>query len=67
MIWIVYDTVTDLRLDWRVFNEGVESPKLLDMIVTYGKAFPLKDANGDEVVPPLPSEKIPPPFSLHVL
>ena len=47
---------SDIRLDWRVFNEEQKNPKLLDLVVNFGKAFPLKDSKGEEIVPPPPGK-----------
>ncbi|KAJ8010956.1 hypothetical protein DPEC_G00080540 [Dallia pectoralis] len=40
----------DIRLDWESFNVDQQDRKLLDMVVSYGNAFPLKDTDGNEVV-----------------
>ncbi|XP_045066363.1 deleted in lung and esophageal cancer protein 1 isoform X2 [Coregonus clupeaformis] len=40
----------DIRMDWESFNVDQEDRKLLDLVVAYGDAFPLKDADGNEVV-----------------
>ena len=41
----------DVRVDWEVFNEDTDSAHLVDLVVTYGKPFPLRDATGCEIVP----------------
>ncbi|PVD31091.1 hypothetical protein C0Q70_10369 [Pomacea canaliculata] len=41
----------DVRLDWKVFNCFSNDEKLLDLVVCYGRAFPQRDAYGNEVVP----------------
>ena len=43
---------TDIRLDWQTFNEDNSNRRhLLDFVVSFGDQFPLKDANGAEIVP----------------
>ncbi|XP_008306151.1 deleted in lung and esophageal cancer protein 1 isoform X2 [Cynoglossus semilaevis] len=43
-------TLTDIRVDWEIYNIDPLSTKVLDVLVTYGEAFPLKDADGNEVM-----------------
>ncbi|XP_028825910.1 deleted in lung and esophageal cancer protein 1 isoform X2 [Denticeps clupeoides] len=40
----------DIRVDWETFNWDPLDRKLLDMVVACGEPFPLKDADGNEVV-----------------
>lgn len=40
----------DIRLDWLTYNKETEDRKLIDLLVTYGEPFPLKDVDGSEVV-----------------
>ncbi|XP_060555800.1 deleted in lung and esophageal cancer protein 1-like isoform X2 [Ruditapes philippinarum] len=47
----------DIRVDWQVYNIIEEDPKLMDMVVCFGKPFPLKDAEGNEIVPPAEAPK----------
>ena len=35
-----------------MFNNDSESKQLVDLITTFGQAFPLLDENGEEIVPP---------------
>lgn len=42
--------LTDIRVDWEIYNIDPLSTKVLDVLVTYGEAFPLKDADGNEVM-----------------
>ncbi|XP_052802383.1 deleted in lung and esophageal cancer protein 1-like isoform X2 [Mya arenaria] len=42
----------DIRVDWEVFNVDPADSKLMDMVVSYGRPFPLKDSAGNEIVPP---------------
>uniref|UniRef100_A0A4W5KQY8 Uncharacterized protein n=1 Tax=Hucho hucho TaxID=62062 RepID=A0A4W5KQY8_9TELE len=42
--------MSDIRMDWESYNVDQEDRKLLDVVVAYGDAFPLKDADGNEVV-----------------
>ncbi|KAI8513172.1 Deleted in lung and esophageal cancer protein 1, partial [Branchiostoma belcheri] len=41
-----------IRLDWQSYNHRQQDPQLLDLMVSYGQDFPLRDAHGDEIVPP---------------
>ncbi|XP_063062424.1 deleted in lung and esophageal cancer protein 1 [Engraulis encrasicolus] len=40
----------DIRLDWEPYNRVRSDRKLVDMLVAYGEAFPLKDADGNQVL-----------------
>ncbi|XP_053343905.1 deleted in lung and esophageal cancer protein 1 [Clarias gariepinus] len=40
----------DIRVDWLTYNKEAEDRKLIDLIVAYGEAFPLKDVDGNEVI-----------------
>nr|XP_023656043.1 deleted in lung and esophageal cancer protein 1 isoform X1 [Paramormyrops kingsleyae] len=40
----------DIRLDWETFNQERGDMMLLDLLVTYGDPFPLKDPDGNEVL-----------------
>ncbi|XP_053374594.1 deleted in lung and esophageal cancer protein 1-like isoform X2 [Mercenaria mercenaria] len=51
------DSPHDIRVDWQVFNIEEGDPKLMDMVVCFGKAFPLKDSDGNEIVPPAEAPK----------
>ena len=42
----------DIRVDWETHNVVEGDKKLVDLIVTYGKPFPLKDSDDNEIVPP---------------
>lgn len=62
--------LSDIRLDWETFNRVQDDCKLVDLLVSYGETFPLKDRDGNEVVghPPhscdglsLPWDKSPSP------
>ena len=48
--------LTDIRVDWEMFNTFEGDQKLTDLIVTYGKPFPLRDSDGNEIVPPTESK-----------
>ena len=37
-------------MDWETYNIDPNDRKLLDVVVAYGEAFSLKDADGNEVV-----------------
>ena len=41
----------DIRVDWEVYNMEEGDNQLLDFLVTYGQAFPLRDPHGNEIVP----------------
>ncbi|XP_026147588.1 deleted in lung and esophageal cancer protein 1 [Mastacembelus armatus] len=43
-------TMVDIRMDWETYNIDKNDHKLVDMVVTYGEAFPVKDADGNEVM-----------------
>ncbi|XP_028289337.1 deleted in lung and esophageal cancer protein 1 [Parambassis ranga] len=43
-------TMFDIRVDWETYNIDRNDRKLLDLVVAFGGAFPLKDADGNEVV-----------------
>ncbi|XP_075994138.1 deleted in lung and esophageal cancer protein 1 [Genypterus blacodes] len=40
----------DIRLDWETYNVEPDDDQLLDVVVIYGDAFPLKDADGNVVL-----------------
>ncbi|KAA0704760.1 Deleted in lung and esophageal cancer protein 1 [Triplophysa tibetana] len=40
----------DIRMDWVTYNLEARDSKLLDLLVACGEHFPLKDADGNEVV-----------------
>ncbi|XP_072234940.1 deleted in lung and esophageal cancer protein 1 [Leuresthes tenuis] len=42
-------TMIDIRVDWETYNKDQNDCKLVDVVVAYGDAFPLKDADGNEV------------------
>ncbi|XP_076461366.1 deleted in lung and esophageal cancer protein 1-like isoform X2 [Babylonia areolata] len=44
----------DIRVDWKVFNQRPDDEKLVDLVVAYGRSFPLRDADGVEVIPSTP-------------
>lgn len=37
-------------MDWETYNIDQNDHKLVDVVVTYGDAFPVKDADGNEVM-----------------
>ncbi|XP_052246606.1 deleted in lung and esophageal cancer protein 1-like isoform X3 [Dreissena polymorpha] len=47
----------DVRVDWQVFNLEAGDQKLMDLVVCYGNAFPLRDEAGKEIVPPAEASK----------
>ncbi|KAK3588190.1 hypothetical protein CHS0354_012251 [Potamilus streckersoni] len=40
-----------IRIDWEMFRVEEEDEKLIDMVVNYGQSFPLRDVQGNEIVP----------------
>lgn len=40
----------DLRLDWQTYNVIPNDDKFLDLAVSFGAAFPLKDDSGKEIL-----------------
>ncbi|KAM6900472.1 deleted in lung and esophageal cancer protein 1 [Xenentodon cancila] len=42
-------TMFDIRVDWETYNVDQNDRKLVDVVVTYGDPFPLKDADGNEM------------------
>lgn len=40
----------DIRMDWETYNVDQNDRQLVDVVVSYGDAFPLKDADGNEVL-----------------
>ncbi|XP_008295951.1 deleted in lung and esophageal cancer protein 1 [Stegastes partitus] len=40
----------DIRIDWETYNIDQSDRKLVDLVVTYGDPFPIKDADGNEVL-----------------
>ncbi|XP_077978029.1 deleted in lung and esophageal cancer protein 1-like [Glandiceps talaboti] len=49
----------DIRVDWETFNLAENDTKLIDLLVNIGDPFPLRDANGDEIIPPEVKEPVP--------
>ncbi|XP_070784344.1 deleted in lung and esophageal cancer protein 1 [Enoplosus armatus] len=43
-------TMFDIRMDWETYNIDQNDRKLVDVVVAYGDAFPLKDADGNEML-----------------
>ncbi|KAK2886526.1 deleted in lung and esophageal cancer protein 1 [Channa argus] len=43
-------TMFDIRMDWETYNVDQNDRKLVDVVVAYGDAFPVKDADGNEVI-----------------
>ncbi|KAF7213824.1 deleted in lung and esophageal cancer protein 1 isoform X2 [Nothobranchius furzeri] len=43
-------TMFDIRLDWKTYNIDQNDGKLVDVVLSYGDHFPLKDADGNEVM-----------------
>lgn len=40
----------DIRIDWETYNVDPNDHKLVDVVVAYGDAFPVKDADGNKVL-----------------
>ncbi|XP_071102579.1 deleted in lung and esophageal cancer protein 1-like [Haliotis cracherodii] len=53
----------DIRVDWREFCIEAQDDQLLDLNVCYGRPFPPRDENGEEIPPredePLPLKRAP--------
>ncbi|XP_038584685.1 deleted in lung and esophageal cancer protein 1 [Micropterus salmoides] len=43
-------TMFDIRIDWETYNVDPNDHKLVDVVVAYGDAFPVKDADGNKVL-----------------
>ncbi|XP_037829185.1 deleted in lung and esophageal cancer protein 1 isoform X2 [Kryptolebias marmoratus] len=43
-------TMFDIRMDWETYNTDQNDRKLVDVLVSYGEHFPLKDADGNELL-----------------
>ncbi|XP_054479162.1 deleted in lung and esophageal cancer protein 1 [Anoplopoma fimbria] len=43
-------TMFDIRMDWETYNIDPNDHKLVDLVVAYGDAFPVKDADGNEML-----------------
>ena len=52
----------DIRVDWEMYKVVEGDNKLIDLITTYGKSFPLKDSDDTEIVPPTERK-----YSSHIL
>lgn len=39
-----------MRLDWQTYNVIPNDDKFLDLVVSFGDAFPLKDESGKEIL-----------------
>ncbi|KAL4222937.1 Deleted in lung and esophageal cancer protein 1 [Mactra antiquata] len=57
----------DIRVDWQVFNVDETDTKLMDMVVCYGNGFPLKDSDGNEIIPPAEAIKLKKPVPMPVI
>uniref|UniRef100_A0A4W3GG86 Deleted in lung and esophageal cancer protein 1 Ig-like domain-containing protein n=1 Tax=Callorhinchus milii TaxID=7868 RepID=A0A4W3GG86_CALMI len=53
---IINTTPFDIRLDWEMYNRGLPDLHLLDLFVSYGEKFPLKDVEGNEFIARKPPE-----------
>ncbi|XP_067871820.1 deleted in lung and esophageal cancer protein 1 isoform X2 [Heterodontus francisci] len=40
----------DIRLDWETYNQEKDDLQLVDLIISYGQQFPLKDESGNEII-----------------
>ncbi|XP_078087239.1 deleted in lung and esophageal cancer protein 1 [Mustelus asterias] len=40
----------NIRLDWETYNHEKDDLQLVDLIISYGQQFPLRDESGDEVI-----------------
>uniref|UniRef100_UPI00398F6025 deleted in lung and esophageal cancer protein 1 isoform X2 n=1 Tax=Pristiophorus japonicus TaxID=55135 RepID=UPI00398F6025 len=50
----------DIRLDWETYNQEKDDMQLVDLVISYGQPFPLKDESGNDFIetsnPPSESE-----------
>nr|KAG5714264.1 hypothetical protein BaRGS_018481 [Batillaria attramentaria] len=44
----------DIRVDWVVYNHKEEDERLVDLLISYGRTFPPRDPQGNEIVPQPP-------------
>ncbi|XP_067824418.1 deleted in lung and esophageal cancer protein 1 isoform X2 [Heptranchias perlo] len=51
----------DIRLDWETYNQEKTDLQLVDLVVSYGQQFPLKDESGNEII----GTSVPPSESDH--
>ncbi len=58
---VVFWNLSDIRMDWVTYNLEVGDSKLIDLLVACGEPFPLKDADGNEVLGGLDSSVMFPP------
>ena len=45
-------------MDWQMYNVEDNDKKLLDLTISYGEAFPMKNEYGDEIIPPWSGKSI---------
>ncbi|KAK7508441.1 hypothetical protein BaRGS_00000007 [Batillaria attramentaria] len=45
----------DIRVDWVVYNHKEEDERLVDLLISYGRTFPPRDPQGNEIVPQPPA------------
>ncbi|XP_007555739.1 deleted in lung and esophageal cancer protein 1 [Poecilia formosa] len=43
-------TMFDIRVDWEIYNIEENDHKLIELVMTYGDHFPLKDDDGNELL-----------------
>ncbi|XP_054621625.1 deleted in lung and esophageal cancer protein 1 isoform X2 [Dunckerocampus dactyliophorus] len=47
-------TMFDIRLDWETYNVIPNDRRLVDVVMSYGESFPLKDVDGNEILKEAP-------------
>ncbi|XP_038654492.1 deleted in lung and esophageal cancer protein 1 isoform X2 [Scyliorhinus canicula] len=40
----------NIRLDWETYNQEKEDSQLVDLIISYGQQFPVRDESGNEII-----------------
>ncbi|XP_072364174.1 deleted in lung and esophageal cancer protein 1 isoform X2 [Scyliorhinus torazame] len=40
----------NIRLDWETYNQEKEDLQLVDLIISYGQQFPVRDESGNEII-----------------
>lgn len=49
-LFIYHLKYTDIRIDWQVFEEENLPEKLIDFVTCYGRPFPERDSQGNEII-----------------
>lgn len=56
----VCSTSADTRVDWQMFNVTPNDKQLVDLVLSFGEAFPRKDAEGNIIAntPAVPGQSV---------